>query len=99
MAKDDDIRRELEELRAQLEALQVERVAAEEAEEGKAAAEVEADGGESVDVADEQEAGLDVAAHVKELLETLEEELEDSNPKTLLAVFALGVLLGRLLAR
>ena len=92
MAKDQDIRRELEELKEQLEAMQ--------AEEEKVAAKAGAGESEAAEqVADEQEEGVDIAAHVKGLLEALEEELEESNPKTLLAVFALGVLIGRLLAR
>jgi hypothetical protein len=41
----------------------------------------------------------DLSTQFQELLEGLNRELKDSNPITLLAVFALGILFGRLLSR
>lgn len=41
----------------------------------------------------------DVSSHLQELIETLEEEIKDNNPLTMLVIFALGILIGRLLPR
>ena len=90
MAKD-GIEAELEQLRAQLEALQ-------RAEAGREqeAGDGEAQGGGQVT---ESEEGNELLAHFRELLDSLDEELKESNPTTLLAVFTLGILVGRLLPR
>jgi uncharacterized membrane protein YraQ (UPF0718 family) len=47
----------------------------------------------------EKEIALDLSAQVKELMETLDKELKDTNPVILLGVFALGLFVGRLLPR
>jgi len=41
----------------------------------------------------------DLKDQLQELVDALEVELKDTNPMTLLIVFALGILLGRLLPR
>ena len=41
----------------------------------------------------------DVNSQIEDLLEALEKELENTSPMTLLIVFALGILVGRLLPR
>ena len=41
----------------------------------------------------------DLSSQLEELVEVLEQELKDTNPMTLLIVFALGILIGRLLPR
>ena len=47
----------------------------------------------------EKEMTFDLSAQVKELLDTLDKELKDTNPVILLGVFALGLFVGRLLPR
>lgn len=41
----------------------------------------------------------DAEAQIQELITALEEEIKDTNPMTMLVVFALGVLIGRLLPK
>lgn len=41
----------------------------------------------------------DAEDQVQDLISALEEEIKDANPMTMLAVFALGVLIGRLLSK
>ena len=41
----------------------------------------------------------DLASMFQELIETVDSELKEANPLTVLVVFALGVLIGRLLPR
>jgi hypothetical protein len=41
----------------------------------------------------------DAEDQIQELITALEEEIKDTNPMTMLAVFALGVLIGRLLSK
>ncbi len=48
-----------------------------------------------VDESDEN----DLNSQLTDLVEVLEQELKDTNPMTLLIVFALGILVGRLLPR
>ena len=98
----DDIREELEEIRAQLDALRNSRPAQvkEDVESVDATAQ-RAKGGdlaEPVDAATGDD-GHDIAAQFQELVEVLDREIRETNPTTLLVVFALGVLVGRLLPR
>lgn len=55
---------------------------------------------ESTDIfkADEENEG-DLSSQLQEFVTALEEEIKDTNPMTLLVVFALGILIGRLLPR
>lgn len=93
----DDLKNEIDLLRKQLEEMKKER----EAEQAAATPETE----EPPDVvpdsvsasgaaaADHSE---DLIAQFKDLLESIDKDIKDTKPTTLLAVFALGVLVGRL---
>jgi len=48
---------------------------------------------------DGDDASLDLKDQLQGLVDTLEIELKDTNPMTLLIVFALGILFGRLFPR
>ncbi len=92
---DNDLRREIEALKAQIEALNRTRPTPDDTPE-------EAPPGAAADGADGEPAenpGDDLMAHVHEVIDELGEQLRDANPATLLVVFSLGVLFGRLLPR
>lgn len=95
---DDDMQSEIEELRAQVDELKAEREARE-----KEQAEVDSQpaGSESTEAAEAsgRPESSDLASQFQELFETIDEELKAANPLTVLVVFALGVLVGRLLPR
>jgi len=103
MMVSDPIKQELDELRAQLDELRREREDQQlsgedrpgnvETEKGSPAP------GEPLDVPVEEGIGSDLMGQLKELLDDLDEELKEVNPTTLLAVFALGIVMGRLLPR
>lgn len=99
----DQIKQELEELRAQLEELRRERENQQAPGEGAAmdAGPKEEDSlaGETPEEAIEEAIGPDLMNQFKGLLDNLDEELKEVNPTTLLAVFALGIIVGRLLPR
>ena len=106
MANYEDIREEMEQLRKQLDAM---KQAAEESGADTRQQESKVNAGESgadtkpADAAsgDDADSGhdADLAGHFQELMEVLNKEIKDSNPTTLLVVFSLGVLVGRLLPR
>lgn len=101
--KDDAIRRELDDLREQLMALKEEResypsASSTASDEGPASAEQPLAGGAVDGVEVDPEAGS-LTEQFQELLDGLDRDLRDTSPSTLLAVFALGVLVGRLLPR
>lgn len=52
-----------------------------------------------VDVGADALEGGELSDQLQELIGQIEQELKESNPKALLAVFALGILIGRLLPR
>lgn len=96
----EDLNAEIELLRKQLDALQRERESSEEAakpekeetvkEPPETVAELEA-------ILQDVDSGkLDLPGQIKELLDSLDKDLRESKPSTLLIVFALGVLIGRL---
>ena len=94
----EDIKDEMELLRKQLDEMKKERQA--HLAEDAAEAEKQADEGgapqpDSVSegVADSHD---DLVAQFKGLLESIDEDIKDTKPSTLFAVFALGVLVGRL---
>jgi ElaB/YqjD/DUF883 family membrane-anchored ribosome-binding protein len=90
------IESEMAELREQLEMLR--RAQAEETPSPEPSAEAEAE--LDLAAADAQvleDAGL--SDQLQELMGRIDQELKESNPKALLAVFALGILIGRLLPR
>jgi len=96
----DQIREELDELRAQLEQLRQERESQPE-DAGPAGQEGETAGEQGPEPAGDQEPDLDLGLmnQFRDLLDDLDEELKEVNPTTLLAVFALGIVVGRLLPR
>lgn len=87
---------ELADLRSQLETLRQERLAESASPESEMADEAEQEGPDAkVDELEES----DLSKQFQELMEQLDQDLKESNPTTLLAVFALGILIGRLLPR
>jgi len=92
------IEQELAELKLQLDALKSEREAARLLESSETT-----DSEATVESADSEALGEpatdNLAENVQELFENLGERLEETNPTTILVVFALGVLLGRTLSK
>jgi chromosome segregation ATPase len=106
---DDYTRNEIEELRAQLAELKAERKAGEkdqapagsdQASTSEPVSEVneanEVIGAEGESLKPEE---TDLTSQFRELFDLIDEELKATNPLTVLVVFALGVLVGRLLPR
>jgi hypothetical protein len=101
---DDDLHQEIQLLRKQLDALKNEREAQASAtgsdEDGNAGEEKEPDAAvEDVDKIQqetEERSDQDLASQFKGLLDSLDKDIKDTKPTTLLIVFALGVLVGRL---
>lgn len=95
-----DLNMEIEMLRKQLDALQKARDAAEKREEAvqpEAPTERTESADALEDILKDVESGkLDLAGKIRGLLDTIDKDLEQSKPSTLLIVFALGVLIGRL---
>ena len=102
MANNNDIRKEMEQLHNQLDAL---KQAQQESgnntaeQDNNAQAEVLEISTTTVDSAVESTDDSDLASQFEELMEILDKEIKDSNPTTMLVVFSLGVLVGRLLPR
>lgn len=106
MAKNEDIRKEMEQLRNQLDALkQVQQESGSDIEQSDSTADVEvletsiktAESAAGIDTESADES--DLASLFQELMDVLDNEIKDSNPTTMLVVFSLGVLVGRLLPR
>lgn len=59
------------------------------------------DSAESEQVMDQESDGskMDIEKQIQEFIDALEVEIKDTNPMTVLVIFALGVLIGRLLPR
>lgn len=90
---EESIRKELEALRTQVAELAAMREA-----EVKLQAQNESESTEAEsEEAPSESTGLDV--QIENLIETLGEDIKETKPATLLVVFALGVLVGRLLPR
>lgn len=100
-AKEDAIQAELDELREQLEALKTNAESEKKTtSKKKSSADSSAnDKPESADKDSIQEAIDDIPSQFKEIIEGLDERLKDESPTRLLAVFAIGILVGRLLPR
>jgi len=103
MAKD-DIRKELEEIRAQLDALQTSRNTPDDTHRDTERINPQASSATGSDIVEPEitigaDDGYDIAGQFQELVEVLDREMKEANPTTLLVVFALGVLVGRLLPR
>ena len=105
----DEMKNEIEELRAQVAELTAERKAKEKNQaqgisSQESAQESVVQGTTSSESgADETEAEksgeLDLSSQFQELIDTIDQELKEASPVTVLVVFALGVLVGRLLPR
>ncbi|MFT5730703.1 MAG: hypothetical protein ACI8PB_004891 [Desulforhopalus sp.] len=99
------IAKELSDLRAQIEELQMARKHEQEDQEAQPHEQPEASNVPETDADSIQRVltdkfGLgDVEDQVQEFITALEEEINDTNPMTMLVVFALGVLVGRLLPK
>jgi len=99
---DDYMRDEIEELKAQVSELTAERKAEDEKQaqadsSGVPTSESAAEVFESNALTEAE--GTDLTSQFQELFEIVDEELKAANPVTVLVVFALGVLVGRLLPR
>jgi hypothetical protein len=101
MAKGDAMQSELNEMRTQIEAM----AADAERDRANVGSEVGRDEPspeketESEKPGAPEGAGGNLSAQIQELIEVINRDLRDSNPVTLLAVFAIGVVTGRLLPR
>jgi hypothetical protein len=90
--QNDPVQAELAELRAQLQALRDKTGTGEENGESRTAPEVSQPNTAKMPASD-------LSSQVQELAAGLERELKEAKPMTLLAVFAVGVLVGRLLSK
>ena len=59
---------------------------------------ISAEGGQIPDL-DSDGSKMDFEKQIQEFIDALEVEIKDTNPMTVLVIFALGVLIGRLLPR
>ncbi len=93
-----DLNAELQQLRDQLEKLQRQHNEATSAKDDQENPTAEADARPSLEaILGEIDLGAyDIAGRVRELLESLDNDVKNTKPSTLLIVFALGVLVGRL---
>ncbi len=105
----DEMRDEIEALRAQVAELTAERKAKEKEQaqasssqestkESAAQGTASSEPGTDETKAENSEA-TDLSSQFQELIDTIDQELKDASPVTVLVVFALGVLVGRLLPR
>ena len=97
-AKTDALQAELAELRAQLDALRA-RSAGGAGKDAPKSAPSPGTGGQASEAETEEEVAPDLSTQLQTLLQGLDKEFKESNPMTLLAVFGLGILVGRLLSR
>ena len=99
----DDIEKELAELRARVEQLASERRARESGEmpvlDPDAVDSPTDDDDGTKEAREETNGDPTIIDHVRDLIENLDEELQETKPLTLLGVFALGLLVGRLTAK
>jgi hypothetical protein len=84
--KDDDMRTELNELKKQLES-------------SNDCSDKEAPEAGSAEDGKDDESTQDLSAQFYEVIGGFSRDLQEANPMTLLAVFALGVLMGRMLSK
>ena len=100
------ITKELEELRAQV--AELTRVREDEAPEQQVGVEERAPVQDTVDIPQNRAADAsnvdednedELSFQIQELVDALEEEIKDTNPMTMLVVFAFGILIGRFLPR
>jgi alcohol dehydrogenase class IV len=90
----EQLRKQLDEMRREREAAAVDSV---EPEPNEAAVEEEKTTSGVDEIIDAVGGGdFDLAGHVRHFLDTVDDDLKGAKPSTLLMVFALGVLIGRL---
>ena len=95
-----DTQKEIAMLREQLEAMKKEREIQQEVEDTPEAEEITENkpasvAGETTETISDKDTE-DIVEQFKELLKTIDEDIKETKPTTLLIVFALGVLVGRL---
>ena len=103
----DDMKNEIEELRAQVAELTAERKVKEKQQasssqesEKESVAQGTASSDPGTDEAETAKSEVaDLSSQFQELIDTIDQELKEASPVTVLVVFALGVLVGRLLPR
>ena len=109
MAKKDEMGKEIEELRKQVAELTAERKAREKEQAQASSSQAPSKESAKKDSATtestkaeaestEQET-MNISSQFQELIDTIDQELKEASPVTVLVVFALGVLVGRLLPR
>ena len=106
MAKNNDIHKEMEQLRNQVNALkQAQQESADETVQQDDSAQAETldistiTAGSTAGIDTESEDELDLASQLQELMDVLDKEIKDTNPATLLVVVSHCLLVGRLLPR
>ena len=101
MMTDESLSAEIELLRKQLDAMRNERESAVDHSKEPEPEAVPAEDQETSTSVDEiidavKNAEVDLSGHVRQFLDNVDNDLKDAKPSTLLMVFALGVLIGRL---
>ena len=98
----DDMKNEIEELRAQVAELTADRKARQKEQASSSQESVKESAAQDTATSepDTDETGeIDLSSQFQELIDTIDQELKEASPVTVLVVFALGVLVGRLLPR
>ncbi|MFC1836100.1 hypothetical protein ACFL2Q_15505 [Thermodesulfobacteriota bacterium] len=93
----DDLKREIEALRTELKELQAQQPRTGDSQPSESAKTAGDQGGESAPYGFHPLAGLQ--PHLEELIHSLDTELKEIPAATAVAIFALGVLLGRMLSK
>mgnify|MGYP000541339050 CR=1 FL=1 len=95
----DDVQEELDRLREEVEMLRAQRDAAEAEPEESKTSDAEFDSEPTSQRESDQYTAADLTSELQVLVEAIDKELKDTNPVTLLVVFALGAFVGRMLPR
>ena len=95
----DEVQEELDRLREEVEMLRTQRDTAEAAAEEPQAPDDEADSEPASERKSGQYTTADLTMELQDLVDAIDKELKDTNPVTLLVVFALGAFVGRMLPR
>jgi hypothetical protein len=95
----DDVQEELDRLREEVEMLRAQRDAAEAEPEESKTSDAESDSEPTSGKKSGEYTAADLTMELQDLVEAIDKELKDTNPVTLLVVFALGAFVGRMLPR
>ena len=95
----DDVQEELDRLREEVEMLRAQLDAAEAEPEESKTSDPEFDSEPTSGKNSGEYTAADLAMELQDLVEAIDKELKDTNPVTLLVVFALGAFVGRMLPR